>query len=107
MPNRNKQKGDRFETLCVDIARKHGFDAQKVPLSGAAEGLFSNDIHIKIGRERWELECKKRATGFKFLYDNLDGADALIVAADRKKPLAVLDYDDFLNLLSLAYKGEI
>ena len=70
MPNRNKQKGDRFETQCVDIAKKHGFTAQKVPLSGAAEGIFSNDIHIKVGRERWELECKKRARGFKFLYDN-------------------------------------
>lgn len=107
MPNRNKQKGDRFESLCVEIARKHGFEAQKVPLSGAAEGLFSNDIHIKVGRERWELECKKRATGFKFLYDNLSGADALVVAADRKKPLAVIDYDDFLNLLRLANGEDI
>jgi len=107
MPNRNKQKGDRFETQCVDIAKKHGFTAQKVPLSGAAEGIFSNDIHIKVGRERWELECKKRARGFKFLYDNLEGADALIVAADRKKPLAVIDYDDFLNLLRLANGEDI
>jgi len=100
MPNRNKEKGTRFENQCVDIAKKHGFEASRVPLSGAAGGAFSNDIHIKIGRERWELECKKRATGFSFLYDNLEGADALIVAADRKKPLAVIDYDDFLNLLA-------
>ena len=107
MVNRNKQKGSRFEKQVVDIAKKHGLEAQKVPLSGSAQGIFSNDVHIKIGRERWELECKKRANGFKFLYEHLDGADALIVGADRKKPLAVIDLDDFLNLLNLAHKGEI
>ena len=89
-----------MKTSALILQKNTGLKPVAFLCLGAAGGAFSNDIHIKIGRERWELECKKRATGFAFLYDNLEGADALIVAADRKKPLAVIDYDDFLNLLA-------
>lgn len=98
MPNRSKEKGTRFENHLVQIAKQHGLEAVRVPLSGA--GSIKNDVHIKIGREVWELEAKKRANGFGFIYDNLEGADALIIGADRKRPLAVVDYEDFLNLLA-------
>ena len=63
-------------------------------------GSIKNDVHIKIGREVWEIEAKKRANGFAFIYQNIEGADALVIGADRKKPLAVIDYEDFLNLLA-------
>lgn len=98
MPNRSKEKGTRFENQLVQIAKAHGLDAVRVPLSGA--GSIKNDVHIKIGREVWEIEAKKRANGFSFIYDNIEGADVLVIGADRKKPLAVLDYEDFLNLLA-------
>lgn len=98
MPNRQKEKGSRFERELVETAKKHGLESYRVPLSGA--GSIKNDVHIKVGRTLWEIEAKKRANGFKFIYDNIDGADILVIGADRKKPLAVLDYEDLCDLLA-------
>ena len=94
----SRDKGGRFERELVNTAKLHGLEAYRVPLSGAAAG-FKNDILIKRGRETWEIEAKKRATGFKFLYDNIEGADVLVVGADRQKPLAIMDYEDFCDLI--------
>ncbi len=98
MANRQKEKGSRFEREIVELARLRDMEANRVPLSGSAAG-FKGDVHIKRGRETWVIEAKKRADGFKFLYQHLEGADILVVGADRKKPLAVLDLGDFLDLL--------
>jgi len=98
MPNRQKEKGSRFERELVDKAKAHGLEAYRVPLSGA--GSIKNDVHIKVGRTLWEIEAKKRADGFKFLYEHIADADVLVVGADRQKPLAVIDYEDFLDLLA-------
>ena len=98
MPNRQKEKGSRFEREIVELAKKHGLEAYRVPLSGA--GTIKNDVHIKVGRTLWEIEAKKRADGFKFLYDNIEGADILVVGADRKRALAVIDLADLLDLLA-------
>lgn len=99
MGKASRDKGGRFERELVNTARAHELEAYRVPLSGAVEG-FKNDLIIKIGRTTWEVEAKKRGSGFKFLYDNIEGADVLVVGADRKKPLAVLDYEDFCDLLA-------
>lgn len=97
MANRQKEKGTRFEHQIVDLAKKHNLDAYRVPLSGA--GSIKNDVHVKQGRTLWEIEAKKRANGFKFLYENIEGADILVVGADRKPPLAVIDLRDLFDLM--------
>ena len=99
MANRQKEKGSRFEREIVELARLRDMEAHRVPLSGSAAG-FKGDVHIKKGREIWVIEAKKRADGFKFLYQHLDGADVLVVGADRKQALAVLDLGDYLDLLA-------
>ncbi len=99
MPNRNKEKGSRFEREIVDKARQRDLEANRVPLSGSATG-FKGDVHIKKGRETWVVEAKKRKSGFKFLYENLLGADVLVVSEDRNRALAVLDLEDFLDMLA-------
>jgi Holliday junction resolvase len=98
MSNPQKEKGSRFEREIVELARLRDLEAHRVPLSGAAAG-FKGDVHIKKGRETWVIEAKKRADGFKFLYQHIEGSDVLVVGADRKKPLAVMDLGDFLDLL--------
>lgn len=103
MGKASRDKGGRFERELVNTAKAHGLEAYRVPLSGASAG-FKNDIIIKQGRTTWEIEAKKRATGFKFIYDNIAGADVLVIGADRLKPLAVLDYEDFCDLLNGALK---
>ena len=99
MPNRQKEKGSRFEREIVEMARLRDLEANRVPLSGSAAG-FKGDVHIKKGREVWVIEAKKRADGFKVLYQHLEGNDVLVVGADRKQALAVLDLGDYLDLLA-------
>jgi len=98
MGKASRDKGGRFERELVNTAKSHGLEAYRVPLSGAVSG-FKNDIIIKQGRTTWEIEAKKRASGFKFIYDNIAGADVLVIGVDRQKPLAVLDFEDFCDLM--------
>ena len=99
MGKAQRDKGARFEREIVNTAKAHGLDAKRVPLSGAAEG-FKNDVLIDAGGVTWAIEAKKRGAGFKFIYDNLDGSDVLVIGADRQPALAVLDYGDFCDLLA-------
>ena len=56
-------------------------------------------IFNKKGGEKWEAEVKARADGFKNIYKWKSEADALILKADNKKALAVIDLDDFITLI--------
>ena len=98
MANRQKEKGTRFEHQIVATAEAAGLKAYRVPLSAA--GSIKNDVHVKQGRTLWEIEAKKRADGFKFLYDNIQGADILVVGADRKPALAVIDLRDLFDIMA-------
>ena len=98
MGKASRDKGGRFERELVNTAKAHGLEAYRVPLSGSAAG-FKNDIIIKQGRTTWEIEAKKRASGFKFIYDNIEGADVLVIGVDRQKPLAVIDAEHFFELI--------
>jgi hypothetical protein len=57
------------------------------------------------------IECKSRANGFTPLYAYLDQADRgdirtaiAVVKQDRKRPLVVIDFEDFMALVS-GYEG--
>ena len=101
MGKASRDKGARFERDIVNAARTHHLDARRVPLSGGAAG-FPDDVLIKDATSaNWRLEAKKRARGFKQIYDWLSGgSDALVIAADRQRPLVVCDLGDFLELLA-------
>ena len=98
MGKKQRDIGLRFDRKVVNLARDAGHDSFRVPLSGAAEG-FKGDVVINLPGESLTLECKNRQSGFKFLYDNLEGVDALVVQQKYKEPLAVLPYDPYLKLL--------
>jgi Holliday junction resolvase len=84
------QKGNRTERAIVRALQDAGFAAERVPLSGAARGRFGGDVSVPLlGIDR-RVEVKVRADGFRELYAWLDGADFLIVRADRREPLVVL-----------------
>lgn len=99
--NRSKQKGDRFEREIVNAMQDAGLAALRIPLSGSMTG-FKGDITCPVQGEDWKFECKSRATGFAFLYQNLDGNKALVVKADRAEPLVVLRASDFYKLAVLS-----
>jgi len=98
LPERNfdvgksqRDKGYRFENEIRKFLVEMGREAVRVPLSGG-DSNFKGDI-ICEGKM---FECKKRANGFKQIYDWLEGNDALILGADRKEPLIVLRLKDWV-----------
>lgn len=93
--NRSRQKGDRFERDCVNRLRDLGIAAQRVPLSGAAGGLFSSDV-IVAGRK---IECKTRKRFIGQFLSWLEGNFALFVKEDRSETLVVMRLDDFAAFL--------
>jgi Holliday junction resolvase len=100
-----KRKGTRVERKLVNELVELGLPAFRVPLSGAAGGQWSGDIHIPLlGRTR-RVEVKARGTGFRQLYAWLNKADLLIVKADRCNPLAVLPLALVVELMVAAERG--
>jgi hypothetical protein len=74
------------ERALVRYLQDHGFAAEK----SSRTGYTGHDLTVPmLGLDR-RVEAKVRANGFKELYQWLDGADLLIVRADRKEPLVVV-----------------
>ena len=100
-----KRKGTRIERELVNELVALGLPCFRVPLSGAAGGDWSGDIHIPLlGRTR-RAEVKARGDGFRQLYAWLTGSDLLIVKADRRDPLAVLPLALVVELMLAAERG--
>jgi hypothetical protein len=89
MSRNQRDKGNRRER---ELARLLG--GVRVPLSGACVG-FKGDV--KALGLTWQ--CKARANGFKSLYSDLDGHDALAPKADRREWLVVLPASRLLALV--------
>ena len=99
MGKSQRDKGYRFENEIRKFLVEKGREAVRVPLSGG-DNNFKGDVILKnyFPEPPYDLviECKKRANGFKQIYDWLEGNDALILGADRKEPLIVLRLKDWV-----------
>ena len=93
-----RQKGDRFERQVVDACQADGIPAQRVPLSGAAGGMFGGDIQVETRVGRQKLECKSRADKWVAEYGWLEGNDLLVVKRDRSEPLVIMRLADWIKL---------
>ena len=103
---KHRQKGNRGERLVVRFLQDHGFAAERVPLSGAARGRFGGDVSLPLlGIDR-RVEVKCRGNGFRKLYDWLDGADFLIVKADRRELLVVVPLKLAAEIAAVAEKSK-
>jgi hypothetical protein len=76
-----------------------------VPLSGAARGRFSGDVSVPLLGVDRRVEVKVRGNGFRELYKWLDGADLLVVRADRSEPLVVLPLRFAIEIAVAAERG--
>lgn len=88
MGKASRDKGARSEREFAAL-----IGGERVPLSGAAGGSFKGDVQ-GLGM-LWEV--KRRANGFKQLYDWIEDVDALAVRADRKEWLVVIPLERFLE----------
>ena len=98
MGKAQRDKGARFEREIVSTLRAYGLKADRVPLSGAAEG-FKGDVRLIDHNEVvLTVEAKKRAYGQKQIREWIEEADLLVLGADRQEALVVMRLKDFCEL---------
>jgi len=98
MGKSQREKGCRNERQLVGIFRAYGIPAQRVPLSGGTS-YAKGDVEAEINGQKWRIESKVRANGFKQLYSWLGENDALVVRADRHEALVVMPLKRFCELV--------
>lgn len=91
----SRQKGNRFETLCLHELAARGMVARKVPLSGSLGGEHAHDLILGSHR----IECKHYKRWLAKFYAWLaKGPDFLFVKEDRGEILVVMTLDTFARL---------
>jgi len=102
----SRDKGARREREFVNLLKKEGIKAERVPLSGACGGSYSGDIRLWLHNcgflpdEEYvaEVKCRKNGAGFKTINKWLADNDMLFLKQDRIDPMVVLTWDSFLAL---------
>lgn len=102
----SRDKGNRAERALVKFLQAHGFAAERVPLSGSAGGRFACDVSLPLLGVDRKVEVKVRKDGFRELYKWLDGAELLIVKADRRDPLVVMPLGIAAKIAAVAEGGK-
>lgn len=101
MSARNKQRGYELEREVVVAAEAAGLEAKRVFGSGQHKVQLGDDFAGDVVVEGLRIECKRRKSGFKLIYDafDQDDADIVVVRADRSPRLWVLREAVVLELL--------
>jgi len=96
--------GKGFEYRVRDWFRRAGFEANRVPVSGAAPAM-KGDVVVKVN-EGMELvlECKRRTGGYKEMFRWIGeaegkGISVLVIGVSRQRPVVVMQIDKFIELL--------
>lgn len=97
MTNKAKVKGDRIEREIVEFHKDIGIPAQRVPLSGAAGGLFTGDV--VIADMRAEVKARANGSSWKTLERWLGNNQLLFLRKDRAKPLVVMPFSTYEKLM--------
>lgn len=100
----SRAKGDRIEREIVEAHHAVGVRCERVPLSGAAGGSFSGDLRVD-GDLVAEVKARGNGSGFLTIERWLAGNDLLFLRADKRKPLVVMPWDLYADLISAAKKG--
>lgn len=105
MPNRSREKGDRFERQCVHDLNDMGVPARRVPMSGSANTTHdTDDLIVEVNGYEQRLECKTRARAWGDLFGWLQAPKhsnppfALLIKADRTETLVVMPLATFAQL---------
>lgn len=98
-----RQKGNRLELAVAQRLREAGFDARRMPLSGAADG-FEGDIYSPETGFCWELKNQETWSIGKWWDQAKDQAYSkpacLVISRNRyPEPLVVIELKEFVWLL--------
>lgn len=95
---RSKAKGSGFEREIAKALTEHGVNVERVGFQAGMKNGTAHDLAFRLRGVELTGECKRRADGFRQLYDWLQAADILFLRADRKPSLVVLPLPAFLGL---------
>lgn len=92
MGNRNKARGYGLERETVLHWKGLGLECNRVFGSGAFKRQLGDEYAGDLLLAGYTVECKRKKSGFKFLYDSLaqDDADMLVVRQDRAERLYIM-----------------
>lgn len=100
---RSKKKGYEGEKEVVDLLKKYGIEAERVPLSGALKSKkYSCDVHIPEIDKR--VEVKRRKSGLKTIQKWLDedpNSNYIFFREDGDTDgwIVIMPYIEFIELL--------
>ena len=103
MPSTSKAKGNRFERLVVNLAKKAGFKAVRAYGSNGKSLGEAEDVDCLVGG--FKVQCKTRKHIANWIKVP-ESCDVTAVKENRGKTYIVMRYDDWLNLLKLLGKDE-
>jgi hypothetical protein len=106
---RNVARGRELENECVAAATNAGLKAHRIFGSGAYKNQLGDDFASDVVVEGLRIECKRRKSGFKLLYDafDQDDSDVVCVRADRMPRMYLVREDVFLHLIKQKKEREV
>mgnify|MGYP003630812645 FL=1 len=111
MSARNKARGRELENEVKQAFADAGVISRRVFGSGAFKNQLGEDFAGDVRLGPYTVECKRKKSGFKFLYDAMaqDDADIVAIRQDRSPRLYVLREDTLIDLFvkaGLSTEGE-
>ena len=101
MTHKNKIRGNNLERECVSIAKEVGLSAKRAYASNGLSLGKSEVVDVMV--EKYCIQAKRRKKVAQWLYPEFHGEDVNIVVTrmDRKDPLAVLPYKEWIRLIKI------
>ena len=96
MSSKSKAKGNRFERLCVELAKSEGLDAQRAWGSDGRSMGEHSEVDIKI--ESYKAQCKTRKRIAKWLKPGKE-VDVQLVKEDYGEVFEILTLEKWLEMV--------
>ena len=97
-----KQKGNRIERECVNLAKGYGFESRRAWGSDGRSLGWQEEVDMTIDIPKIKKLFKFQVKGRKSIADYLKPCEEVygqILKEDRKEPLVTIRYKDLLELL--------
>jgi len=101
MAHRNKIRGNNLERECVNIAKEEGLSAKRAYASDGRALGKSEKVDCMV--EDYCIQAKRRKKIAQWLYpeNHAEDVDIVVTRMDRKGPLAVLPYEEWIRLIKI------
>ena len=94
MGAKSRRKSAQFEREVVNLCKAAGINAERRAGLQANPLLDEGDVYAEgFGK----IECKRRARAFGLIYSALENADCAVIRDDRRAPLVVFQFSEFLS----------